>query len=42
MLYLPLRFHQDPFIRVEVTDHNSTQCKAWVAVNSGHFKLPNF
>ena len=29
MLYLPLRFCQDPFIRVEVTDHNSTQCKSW-------------
>ena len=29
MLYLPLRFHQDPFIRAEVTGHNSTQCKSW-------------
>ena len=29
MLYLPLRFHQDPLIRVEVTGHNSTQCKSW-------------
>ena len=29
MLYLPLRFHHDPFIRVEVTGHNSTQCKSW-------------
>ena len=29
MLYVPLRFHQDPFIRVEVTGHNSTQCKFW-------------
>ena len=29
MLYLPLRFHQDPFICVEVTGHNSTQCKSW-------------
>ena len=28
MLYLPLRFHQDPFIRVEVTGHNSTLCKS--------------
>ena len=29
MLYLPLRFHPDPFIRVEVTGHNSTRCKSW-------------
>ena len=29
MLYLPLRFHPDPFIRVEVTGHNSTWCKPW-------------
>ena len=28
MLYLLLKFYQDPFIR-EVTDHNSTQCKSW-------------
>ena len=29
MLYLLLRFHKDPFIRVEVTGHISTQCKSW-------------
>ena len=33
MLYLPLRFRQDPVIRVEVTarvtGHNSTQCICW-------------
>ena len=29
MLYLPLQFHQDPFIRVEFTGHNSTQSKSW-------------
>ena len=29
MLYLPLRFHPDPFIRVEVTGHNSIQCISW-------------
>ena len=29
MLYLPLRFRPDPFIRVEVTGHNSTGCKSW-------------
>ena len=29
MLYLPLRFGPDPFIRIEVTGHNSTQCKFW-------------
>ena len=29
MLYLPLRFPPDPYIRVEVTGHNSTQCKSW-------------
>ena len=22
-------YHQDPFIRVEITDHNSTQCISW-------------
>ena len=29
MLYLPLRFCPDPFIHVEVTGHNSIQCKSW-------------
>ena len=29
MLYLPLRFCPDPFIRVEVTGHNSIQCITW-------------
>ena len=29
MPYLPLRFHPDPFICIEVTGHNSTGCKSW-------------
>ena len=29
MLYVPLKFRPDPFIRVEVVGHNSTQCKSW-------------
>ena len=29
MLYLPLRFRPDPFIRVELTGHNLTQCKSY-------------
>ena len=29
MLYLSLKFRPDPFIRVKVTGHNSTQCKYW-------------
>ena len=29
MLYLPLRFRTDFFIRVEVTGYDSAQCKPW-------------
>ena len=29
MFYVPLRFHQDLLVRVEVTGHNSTQCISW-------------
>ena len=29
MLYLPLRFRPDSFIRVEIRGYNSTPCKSW-------------